>query len=201
MLRLSDVSVDVQASSKVPVTKGGGTAELFTELEKYKGCIAEIKSAKTITVYGHEEIMGKIGQRRAEEAVVWKETSRKNANSLISNVNVAKVGMIRISVVRNLILARFEEHVQALQTLINTHVERKVSLIDAMVRIRELFESVHSTDRSDHYVMILISARMIRQLSGLVESNGLESQTMLWPDDEASRLCEKIPKRKGKKIA
>lgn len=49
----------------------------------------------------------------------------------------------------NLNLARFEENVRALQTLVSANVEQKVTLTDAMMRIRELLEIRRLIDRLD----------------------------------------------------
>lgn len=46
-----------------------------------------------------------------------------------------------MSVETNLTLARFEEHIRSLQTLVNANVDRKVTFTGAMAKIMELLES------------------------------------------------------------
>lgn len=93
--------------------------------------------------------MDEAKERHAEEVSDWKETSRKNANCLIINVNVAKTHSAKMSVELNLILVRFEKHDSALQTLVNANMERKVMSVDTMAKIWIYFRvAVQSSDRS-----------------------------------------------------
>lgn len=107
-----------------------------------------------MTVRRHEEILDQVKQRHAEEVSVWKENSAENANSLINNVNVAKADIVKMSVESNFILDRFEEHVHALQALVNTNVERKGPLTDAVAKIRQLLESGRSINCSEYSLKI-----------------------------------------------
>lgn len=66
------------------------------------------------------------------------ETYAGNASSLISNVKGVNVECVKMSVDRNLILARFEERVSALQALVNATVKRKITSTYAVFWIREL---------------------------------------------------------------
>lgn len=93
-----------------------------------------------------------------------------------------------MSVEWNLILDRFEKHVRALRTLVNANVEQKVTLTDAMARIRELLESARSIDCLGYSIKISKLVRELQRLSGLVDSKDLEVRTMLWLVDKASSL-------------
>lgn len=75
------------------------------------------------------------------------ETSQENADSLINDIKVGKTDIIKITVERDMILARVEKHVRALQTLVSANVEQKEKLTDIMTKIRELFQSGRLIDR------------------------------------------------------
>lgn len=94
-----------------------------------------------------------VKKRHAEELTVWKATHREKADSLINDVNIAKVEAFNMSVDRNLILARYEEHVQTLQDMVNLKVERKLTFTDTMTQVCKL----HNTGRwpEDRYVGLL----------------------------------------------
>lgn len=85
---------------------------------------------------------------------VWKETFAENVDSLINNLKIWKANSVEMSVERYLICARFEEHVCALQTLVDANVEQKVTLTDVMATVRELLESVRSSNKSDYSLKI-----------------------------------------------
>lgn len=99
---------------------------------------------------------------------------------------------------RNLILARPEEHVRALQTPVNANDELKVLLMDAMAKIRELLKNGCSIDFSDYSVNFLRLAREVQRLSDLDESKDLELQKMAGLVDNASRLQENFSKLRKK---
>lgn len=60
------------------------------------------------------------------------------------------VDSVKMSVEHKFILARFKEHVQAIQTIVNTNVKWIVIWIDVMAKILELFESGRLISRLDH---------------------------------------------------
>lgn len=122
LLQSTDVLVNAVASLEVPVTTGGITFELATKLNKHKAFIAEVESVETITIPRRGDVSDEDKQRHTDEISVWKETSAENADSVINNGKVAKADSIKMSVNRNLILDRFEEHVRALQALIDANV-------------------------------------------------------------------------------
>lgn len=101
-------------------------------------------SVETITVRRQEKLTEKANERHAEEDNVWKEDSRKSANSHSIDVKVAKGDSMKIE--QNLMLARLEKPVRALRTLVNTNIERKLTSTSAMAKIRELFTSGCSID-------------------------------------------------------
>lgn len=57
-------------------------------------------------------------------------------SSLINDVKIAKADSVEMSVERNLILARFEEHVRSLQTQVKANVDRKATFTDTMAKLR-----------------------------------------------------------------
>lgn len=59
----------------VPITTGGYTAELATELDKAKARIAQLKPVETITVLPHGELLKEVEKRHAEDFSVRMETS------------------------------------------------------------------------------------------------------------------------------
>lgn len=111
MLRSADVLVNYVPLSEVTITTGFEFNELAAELDKDKARIVERDSTETITIRRHEELLNEIKQCQAEEIGVWKETSAGNADNLISNAVAAKEVCLEMSVERNLIWSRFEEHV------------------------------------------------------------------------------------------
>lgn len=114
LLRSADVSVNNVPLSEGTVTTGGEFTEFAAELDKAKARIVKLEPVKTITVRRHEEVLDEVKKRYAEEICVWKETSAENSDYLINDVKVAKVGSVKMSVERNSIFTRFEEHVLAL---------------------------------------------------------------------------------------
>lgn len=110
---------------------------------------------ETTTVRRHEELLGEVTECHAEKVSVWKETSAENVNSLNYSVKIAKVDSIKMFVERNMILARSDKHVRALQTLVNPNVKRKVTLKGAMARNTELLESGRSIVCSEYSVNIV----------------------------------------------
>lgn len=120
-------------------------------------------------------------------------------DGLISDVNVVKAENLKMSVGRNLILAHFLPNICALQTLVNANVERKVTSTVVMKKIRQLFESGRSIDRSDYSVKISKLARSVQRLSELVGSKILELQTMSGLVDEVCRLWKELYKLKKKR--
>lgn len=73
-----------------------------------------------------------------------------------------------MSVEKNLISARFEEHVRALQALVNANVERKVTLTEIMATVRELFKSDRSINGPVYSVKIPKMTREVQRLTSLV---------------------------------
>lgn len=65
-----------------------------------------------------------------------------------------------------------------LPILDNTNVERDVTSIDAMAKIRELLESGLLIDGSDCSIKSAIVTQEAQRLAGLVESKNLELETM-----------------------
>lgn len=123
-----------------------------------------------------------------EEISIWKETSAENADSLITDVNVAKANGVKMSVKRILVLARFQEHVRALQALVNANVDREVAIAHAMAKVGELLKIGRSIKKSDYAVKLSELTREVLLLTGLVESKDLEFQTIPGLKQEASRL-------------
>lgn len=116
--------------------------------------IAELESIEIITVLRHEELMEEVKNGRAEEVNVWKVITDESVDSLIDDVNVVKFYIVKTDVKLKLILARFEENVRALQPTVNANVERKVTITNAMGKVRELRECGRSVDQSDYSVEI-----------------------------------------------
>lgn len=110
----ADAPVNFVPSSEVPAISGGETTPLVAAMNNAKARIAELKSTETMTVRPHEELLEEVKYRLAKEVGVWKETSVKDSNSLINDVRLAKADRVKISVNRNWILSRWEEHVRAL---------------------------------------------------------------------------------------
>lgn len=97
---------------------------------------------------------GQSKQLRAEKISIFKVTYIENADSLINHIKVARAESVKMSVERNMISARFEEHVCALHTLGNANVQRKVSLTEAIAKVRNLLESVRSIDNYDYSMKV-----------------------------------------------
>lgn len=95
-----------------------------------------------------------------------------------------------MAVERNLILARFGEHICALQTLVNANVERQVILKDSIAKSRVLLKSGPSVDRSEYSVKISKLARELQWLSSLVQWKNLKLQTIALLIGGSRRLWE-----------
>lgn len=67
---------------------------------------------------------------------------------------VAKAASTKISVERNLILARFEESIRALQAFVGGNMEQKVALKSAVTTVRELCKSGGNISESNCSEMI-----------------------------------------------
>lgn len=143
LLRLADVPVSTLSSTEVPVTTEGDTTELVAGLDKAKVRFAELKSVASLNIRRYEELLDEAKQRQAGDVSVWKKTSVENADFQNNNVKVARADSVRMSVDMNLISACFEEHVRALQALVNLNVERKVTFTGGMAKIRDLLQSGH----------------------------------------------------------
>lgn len=102
-----------------------------------------------------------------------------------------------MSVEWNLILPCFEEYAWVLQTSVNANAEQKVTLTDAMTKFWDVFKSGRSIDCLGFSVKILKLKRAVQRLSGLVESNNWELQTILGLIEEASRLRDDFSELKG----
>lgn len=85
-------------SLEVATNPCGKADELPTELEKTKTGLAELETVGIATVRLQEEHMDEGKQRHAEVINFWNETSCKNLDSLINDINVAKVDSVNISV-------------------------------------------------------------------------------------------------------
>lgn len=93
-----------------------------------------------------------------------------------------------MSAERNFASARFEEHVRALQALVNARVEQKVTLMKPMTMVRELLMNGRSINKLDYSVKISLLKREVQRLTGLVESKYMKLQTMLGLVEEACPL-------------
>lgn len=147
LLGSTDVHVNTVPPSEIPVTTGGDIAELTAELDKAKFRINELVFVEPFTIRWHGELWDEVKQRHAKEVSNWNDKPAGNADSLISDVKLAKVDSVKMSVERNLISNCFEKHVRALQDLVNAKVEWKVTLTDAMTRVRERLEIVRSISK------------------------------------------------------
>lgn len=168
------------------------TSGLEAELYNAKEHIADLESAETIIVLRHEVLSEDVKQHHAKNFSSWKETFAENADSLINNTKVAKADTVKMAIEKNLISARFEQHVWAPHARENANVKRNLTIANALAKIRELLESVHSIKCSNHFVKISKSTRKLQQLTGPNELKGLELQTMPRLVDEASRLREEL---------
>lgn len=65
-------------------------AGLSPELKTAKAHVAELQCVKTMTVWWYKVLMDEVRQCHGEEVNVWKESSRKIADSLTNDVKVAK---------------------------------------------------------------------------------------------------------------
>lgn len=124
-----------------------GRHEVSTESRKANSRILKLESVEKVTVRRREELMDGIKRRHAEHFPVWKETSRDNLDSLINDVKVAKAGSVKMSVEPILIIARFKEHVRAVQTPFNANVEQNVKFTGSMAKTRKIPESGRLIDR------------------------------------------------------
>lgn len=116
--------------------------------------------------------------RHAEEVSVWKETPAENVNSLINNVKIAKVDSVKLFIKKKLTASLLEEHVRSLQTVFNASIGRKITLTDAIAKIRDLLESGCLIDHSHYFMKIAKMKREVQRLTGSVESKILELQSM-----------------------
>lgn len=128
LLRSEDIPVHNAPSLEVLATTREDSTQLAGELDKAEARTMELKSLETIIVRQHEELLDETKQRHAKVISIWKETSAVNADSLINNVNVAKADSVKMFVKRNVLFARFEEHVRALQNLVNFNVDSKADV-------------------------------------------------------------------------
>lgn len=119
--------------------------------------------------------------------------------NLNNDVEVVNAESLELSVIPKMILTRFEELIRALKALVHANMDRKVTLTDAMVNIRELLECNRSIQHSDYFVMILKPTQEKQRVMGPVESKGFELQTMPGLVDESSRLWEELSKIKEDK--
>lgn len=79
-----------------------------------------------------------------------------------------------MSIEQKLVLARFEEYIRWLRTMVNANVERKVMLTKVIAKIRNLLASSLSINRSDYSVKIAELTKKIQRLLDLVESKDLD---------------------------
>lgn len=115
-----------------------------------------------------------------------------NAVSLINDVRDYKADSVNMSGERNLIAARFEEHVRVRQALVNVNAERNVTLKGDIVTVRELFESGRNIGKSENSVKILKLTQQVRRRVGCAKSKPLELQTMPRFVEEASSVWEEF---------
>lgn len=104
------------------------------------------------------------------------------------------VKSVTIFVENNLIFFRFEEYVRALQALINAHVERKVTSIYAMMKVRKLLGRGHLINKSDYFEKISKLTQEVQRHTAFVESMDMELQTMPGQVEEASLLRDELSK-------
>lgn len=192
----SVAGVSAVPSLEIPVTTDEDATTLSADLDKAKALIADFESTETITVCWHEAFLEEVKKRHAEKVKVCKETYAENADSLINDVRGAKADSVKMSIERNLNLARFEGHVRAVQALLNANFDRKVTLKDAMTTVRELLQSGYNINKLDFSVKIPKLTQELQRLSGLVKSKGLELQTTPGLVEEASYLREELSKAK-----
>lgn len=152
----------------------------------------KLSFVKKITVPRHEAFIDQARWRLAEGVVVWKESSRGNANSQNKDVEVAKVDSVIIIIERNLILERFEKDARALHNPVIANVEQKVTLSGTRAKIRELLEGGRLIDRSDYSVNISIIVRKVQRILGHVKSKDLEVQKMPGLADEDRRSQKEL---------
>lgn len=103
-----------------------------------------------------------------------------------------------MSVKKDLILACFEEHVRALQALVNSNLERRVTSKDALKKVEGLLDSDGSIIKSDYSGKISKMTREVHRLTDLLQSKNLEFQTKLRLVDEVRRPQEELSKEKGR---
>lgn len=125
-----------------------------------------------------------------------KEIFAVNANSLINYVRVAKAEGFKMSVERNLFLTRFEEHITALQALINANVKWKVTLKCAIKTIMKLEKSGRSFGRLEYSEKIAKWAKTVQRLFGLMDLKEVKLQTMPLLVKEADRLRKELAQDK-----
>lgn len=175
------------------------TNALAAELDKAKPRIAELECMMKMTVRRHGKLINEVSHCNALKFSVWKETSAKNADSVISDVKVANTNAAELSVIRNLILARSGELVQALRAPVDANVELKATLTDIMRKIRGLLESCHLIHDADCSVNNLKLTREVMWLNDMIEQKHLELQTVPRLVEETSHLRKELSKLKRNK--
>lgn len=114
---------------------------ISTALEKVTALIEEPESINTNIVRRHEQRMDKVLQHHSQEFSFWEETAHDNDDdSLIKGLNVAKADIAKMAVEWNEILALFEKHLFALNTLVDANVKRRIPFTNGMAKILELLE-------------------------------------------------------------
>lgn len=95
-------------------------------------------------------------------------------------------------------MACFEEDICASHAFVNSNVERKVTLIEVMVKARKPVVSGRPIIKPDCSLKISKLTREVQGLTGHVESNDLKLDTMPGLEEKTGRLREELSKAKGK---
>lgn len=113
----STVPVGAAPSSEAPadIGKEKKLAKVLADFEKHQARLADLESVEMMTIRRHQNLLNELKQPHAKKVTVWLENSRDSADSLNNDVRVAKAEAIKMSVDRNLILARYKRHLQALR--------------------------------------------------------------------------------------
>lgn len=72
-----------------------------------------LASTETMAIRRHKVHMKVAKQRHVQKVSVRKETFRVNADSLVTDVKIARADSVKMAIDRNLIQSRFESHVRA----------------------------------------------------------------------------------------
>lgn len=113
-------------------------------------------------------------------------------------MKIEKAVCVKISVEKNLFLNRFVERVSVQHALVTAQSGAKNNVegrYENGMRMH-LLEGGPRINKLEYYVRIVMQSQAARRLTGLVETKDLEQQTMPRSVEAASRLREKLTKRK-----